>query len=443
MHLGLGAFARAHTAVYTEHAPGDEWGIAGFTGRTAAAAERLSAQDGLYHVLTRAADGDSAELITALVSAHDGARLDVLTAALAAPETSLVTITVTEAGYHLGPDGRLARAADVIAADTAALEHLLRAGPSDGASVSSMPGRMVLGLERRRRAHGGGLAIVSCDNLNGNGPATRAALTGLAGDVSSELRDWIDSAVTFVSTSVDRVTPATTPADVDAVEALTGYRDAAVVVTEPFSDWILSGGFPAGRPRWEEAGARFVDDIAPFERRKLWHLNGAHSLLAYAGRLAGHHTVAQAAGDPRLRPWVEQLWDEAGAALPDPDLDLDRYRAQVMRRFENPRIEHRLAQIAVDGSVKLRQRVLPVLAAARERGADGHAAGRAIAAWIGWLLRGDDPVADAAGPLLDAARRRATNQDPAPLLEVLDASLADDAATVGQVRAALYEMEKL
>jgi fructuronate reductase len=443
VHLGLGAFARAHTAVYTEHAPGDAWGIAGFTGRTAAAAERLSAQDGLYHVLTRAADGDSAELITALVSAHDGARLDVLSAALAAPETSLVTITVTEAGYHLGADGRLDRGADVIAADTAALEHLLRAGSLDGAAVSSMPGRMALGLERRRRAHGGGLAIVSCDNLNGNGPATRAALTDLAGDVSSELRDWIDSAVTFVSTSVDRVTPATTPADVNTVEALTGYRDAAVVVTEPFSDWILSGGFPAGRPRWEGAGARFVDDIAPFERRKLWHLNGAHSLLAYAGRLAGHATVAEAARDPRLRPWVEQLWDEAGAALPDPNLDLDRYRAQVMRRFENPRIEHRLAQIAVDGSVKLRQRVLPVLAAARERGADGHGAVRAIAAWVGWLLRGSDKVADAAGPRLDAARRRATHQDPAPLLEVLDPSLAGDTVAVAQVRAAFDEMEKL
>jgi fructuronate reductase len=303
---------------------------------------------------------------------------------------------------------------------------------------------MVLGLEQRRRRDGGGLAIVPCDNLNGNGLAVQGVLTDLARDVSPELCDWIDSTVTFVSTSVDRVTPAATPADLDAVAALTGYRDAAPVITEPFTDWILSGRFPAGRPRWEDAGARFVDDLAPFEQRKLWHLNAAHSLLAYAGRLAGHDTVAQAACDPRLRRWVEQLWDEAGAALAGhPDLDLEQYRAQVMRRFENPRIEHRLAQIAVDGSVKLRQRALPVLRAAREHGVDGSAAVRVVAAWIGWLLRGADPVVDPADRALDDARRRADRQNPAPLLAILDADLADDGHAVAQVRAALDEMEQL
>ena len=446
VHLGLGAFARAHSAAYTEHAnqasPGDEWGIAGFTGRTAAAADRLSTQDGLYHVLTRAADGDAVELITALVSAQDGARSDALTAAIAAPDTSLVTITVTEAGYHLGRDGRLDRDSDVIAADTVRLKQLLGSAVLDGPGPSSMPGRMVLGLEQRRRSHGGGLAIVPCDNLNGNGLAIQGVLTELAGDVAPELRDWIDSTVTFVSTSVDRVTPATTPADLDTVATLTGYRDAAPAVTEPFSDWILSGRFPAGRPRWEAAGARFVDDIAPFEQRKLWHLNGAHSLLAYAGRLAGHDTVAQAVLDPRLRRWVEQLWDEAGAALAgNPGLELEQYRAQVMQRFENPRIEHRLVQIAVDGSVKLRQRALPVLRAARERGADGSAAVGVVAAWVGWILNGADPVVDPAGRALDDAGRRASRQNPAPLLAILDADLADDAAAVAQVRAALDEME--
>jgi fructuronate reductase len=228
------------------------------------------------------------------------------------------------------------------------------------------------------------------------------------------------------------------------VATLTGYRDAAPAVTEPFSDWILSGRFPAGRPRWEAAGARFVEDIAPFEQRKLWHLNGAHSLLAYAGRLAGHDTVAQAARDPRLRHWVEQLWDEAGAALAgNPGLELEQYRAQVIQRFENPRIEHRLTQIAVDGSVKLRQRVLPVLRAVREPGAGGSAAVRVVAAWIGWVLRGADPVVDPAGRALNDARRRANRQNPAPLLAILDTDLADDDDVGAQVRAALDEMEQL
>ena len=188
--------------------------------------------------------------------------------------------------------------------------------------------------------------------------------------------------MTFVSTSIDRITPKTTPADVAAVAAATGWRDRSPVVTEPFHDWVLSGEFRAGRPAWEKAGARFVDDIDPFERRKLWLLNGSHTLLAYAGAARGHRTVAEAVGDPEVRSWVEQFWAEAVRHLPAEGLDLDAYRAALLDRFDNARIQHLLGQIGQDGTTKLRVRIAPVLRAERAAGRDGEAS-RACARRLG------------------------------------------------------------
>jgi fructuronate reductase len=185
---------------------------------------------------------------------------------------------------------------------------------------------------------------------------------------------------------------------------------------------------------------RFVGDIVPFEQRKLWLLNGAHSLLAYGGLLAGYRTVSEAMRDARLRAWVDELWGEAGRALPAAGLDLPGYRDQLCRRFGNPRIEHRLPQIAADGTAKLRQRVLPVLAAALRRGDDGHAATRVVAAWVAWLLHTDEPVVDPAAARLDEARRRASLRHPERLLEVLDARLATDGRVLTQLRAALDDV---
>ena len=173
----------------------------------------------------------------------------------------------------------------------------------------------MLALAARRAAGAGPLAVVCCDNLSNNGTVARNAVAGFAGAWDAGLAAWIDANISFVSTSVDRITPRTTDADLAAVEAACGYRDNSPVVAEPFSNWVLSGDFPAGRPRWEDAGAVFVADIEPYENRKLWLLNGAHSLLAYAGQLRGHTTVAQALADPLCLQAVESFWDEAEANL--------------------------------------------------------------------------------------------------------------------------------
>ncbi len=384
VHLGLGAFHRAHQAWYTAHAADAAgWGIAAFTGRTPAAALELAPQDGLFTLVVRSGDGDLHEVVGSVAEAWDGARLDRFVTLLAAPTTAVVTLTVTEKGYHLGPEGRPDASDPAVAADLA----LLRAVPdsdlaANAPAVTTALARLVLGLEARRRAGGAPIAVVPCDNLPANGPTVAAAVLALAGEVSPALAAWVGEHVSFVSTSVDRITPRTTDADRAGVRAATGYDDAAVVVTEPFTDWVLSGDFPAGRPAWETAGARFVDDVEPFERRKLWLLNGAHTLLALMGPEHGHATVAQAVGDPVLRDAVERLWDEACAHLPAEGLDLPGYREALLDRFANARIEHRLAQILLDTDQKLPIRIVPVAVAERAAGRSAAGCAAPIAAWV-------------------------------------------------------------
>ncbi|MBT2247267.1 mannitol dehydrogenase family protein [Arthrobacter sp. BHU FT2] len=382
VHLGLGAFHRSHQAWYTQHA-GDaaEWGIAAFTGRRPDAAESLSAQDGLYTVVERGDTGDTFELVGSIVEAVDGADAGRLAALISAAGTAVVTLTITEAAYGLGADGRLDGSAPGVLADL----QELRAG--EGGKPATPVGRLVQALAARKAAGAGPLAVVCCDNLSNNGTVARNAVVGMARAWDPALAAWIADGISFVSTSVDRITPRTTEADVDAVQEACGYYDNSPVVAEPFRNWVLSGSFPAGRPRWEDAGAVFVDEIEPYENRKLWLLNGAHSLLAYAGQLRGHATVAEALADPVCHAAVEHFWDEAeanlsGAAAHGADLQIPAYREQLLARFRNARIAHHLTQIAMDGSTKLRMRAVPVLTAERDGGRSGAGAAAMIAAWV-------------------------------------------------------------
>jgi fructuronate reductase len=235
--------------------------------------------------------------------------------------------------------------------------------------------RLARGLEARRRAGAGPIALVSCDNLPSNGKVLRRALLRL----DPGLDPGLDETVSFVSTSVDRITPRLTPAELEGLRAASGWDDAAPVVTEPFSDWVLDGAFPAGRPRWETAGARFVDDVEPFERRKLWLLNGAHTIFAASGPGRGHQTVAAAFADPYCRELVIGFWDEAARHLTDPSLDIPSYLAQLRQRFANPRIAHRLTDIADQAPAKVRVRLQPVLRAELAAGRSGAATLRALA----------------------------------------------------------------
>ena len=382
VHLGVGAFHRAHQAWYTAHAA-DDWGIAAFTGRSAGAADLLAPQDGLYTLVERGADRDSFEVVGSIAEVHPAAAFARYIELMAAAQTAVVTLTVTEAGYHLRPDGSLDLADPAVAADVLAL----RAGGRPRTPV----GRLVAGLARRRAGGAEALAVVSCDNLPGNGARLRAAVYALADAAETDLPA---DAASFVSTSVDRITPL--EVDTGAVERATGWHDATPVVTEPFADWTLSGTFPGGPPPPGAAGARVVDDITPFEQRKLLLLNGGHLLLAFQGLARGHETIADAVADPACGRDLERFWDEAARTV-GPQVDPDAYRTALRERFGNPRIAHRLDQIAVDTVTKLRLRVVPVIRAERAAGRDGAGALAIIAAWRDAIDRGVLPDQTACG----------------------------------------------
>lgn len=443
VHVGLGAFHRAHQAWYTANAAdAADWGIAAFTGRSSTVADQLAPQDGLYTLIERSDAGDSVTVIPSVVEAVDGANLGRFVELIAAPATSIVTLTITEAGYRLASDGQPDLSDEIMAADISWLRGALAAAelPDPDADADAAPrgtlGRLLLGLDARRRSGAGPITIVPCDNIPSNGEFVEQGLIALAALVNGPTAVWLRANVSFVSTSVDRITPRTTDEDVSTSARISGWLDAAPVVTEPFRDWVLSGSFPAGRPAWESAGARFVTDIEPFERRKLWLLNGAHSLLAYAGTLLGYETVSAAIGDPRLRTWVEELWDEAVRNLPVEGLELDAYRRDLRARFENSRIEHRLAQIATDGLTKLRVRVVDVARAERSAGRDAAGCARAIGAWVALLLSGRR-LADAQFAAVAAALGDGDRGAVQRLVALLDDALAQDADFVASVESAV------
>jgi fructuronate reductase len=435
VHLGLGAFHRSHQAWYTQHAPdAADWGIAAFTGRRPDAALALAAQDGLFTIIERSGTGDAFEVIGSIVEAVDGADVGRLCELVSAPETAVVTLTITEAAYGLAPDGSFDAGSPGVAGDLAMLAgNTGTAGNAGTAAAPTTPlGRLVLALAARRDAGAGPLAVVSCDNLSGNGDVARRAVVGLAEAWDGEVAAWIGENVSFVSTSVDRITPRTTDADVAEVEERCGYRDNSPVVAEPFRDWVLSGDFPAGRPRWEDAGAVVVDDIEPYENRKLWLLNGAHSLLAYAGQLRGHTTVAEALEDPPCREAVEAFWEEAAAHLHGDDLHIPEYLEALRGRFGNRRIAHHLSQIAADGTTKLRMRALPVLAAERSQGRSGAGSALMLAAWTDYVAEESEPQ----DPLSSAIRTANGLAGPArvaALLNLVSPRLSDDPQIVSLV----------
>ncbi|HET8594918.1 MAG TPA: mannitol dehydrogenase family protein, partial [Intrasporangium sp.] len=279
-----------------------------------------------------------------------------------------------------------------------------------------------------------------------NGEMVSRVVHDLARLVDESLVGWVDDNVAFVTTMVDRITPRTTDADREEVLRQTGIDDRETVPTEPFTEWVLAGDFPGGRPEWDAAGARFVDDVKPFEQRKLWLLNGSHSLMAYAGSILGHETVADAIADAEVLGWVEAWWDTAARHLSLPADDVTAYRQALLERFRNPQIRHLLAQIAADGSQKVPIRAVPVIRAELDQGRVAEGATRTVAAWIAHLRGHGAPVQDAhaddvmplgEGSPGDAVRRTLTwlgldpDAEDGRLAETVERQLTDLEARAG------------
>ena len=418
VHLGTGAFHRAHQAVYTDTAlaaSGGNWRIVGSSLRTRSASRQLNDQDGLYSVVTRDAAQEQIRVVGAIervIFAPDDPR--ALIEAIAMSETRILTLTVTEKGYCHDPAARtLDVTNEAIRSDLEAI-HL----------PASAPGFIVAGLRARRDRGGDPLTVMSCDNLPDNGSITRNVVLGMAQRVDPSLAHWIDDTVSFPSTMVDRITPATTDADREAVATSLGVTDRCPVVTEPFSQWVVEDRFAAGRPAWETGGAVLVDDVAPYEKMKLRLLNGSHSTIACLGCVAGFDYVHEVIGESLYRRLIRAMMDrEVTATLDEVDLDLDAYKDRLVDRFANPSLQHAVSQIAMDSSQKLPQRLLEPI---RERLAAGlpiDCLTLAVAAWMRYVggptetgapISVDDPLADEL-----AVVRRRHGSDPGALARAL------------------------
>jgi fructuronate reductase len=415
VHLGVGAFHRAHQAIYTEDAMAaageTTWGIHAVTQRSPRVAEQLAPQDGLYGVLTKGLDHGGAptasmRVIGALRDvSFPGEQTGAVLDRLAAPTTHVVTLTVTEKGYRRA-GGQLDLADDDVRADLAALSAELRTGRAEDAAARSAIGMLARGLARRALHDAGPMTVVICDNIVHNG----AMLEGLVADFltaadaprAEEVAAWVRTHVVFPSTMVDRIVPATTAEHRAEAQAISGVEDHGLVVAEPFTQWVIDDRFAGPRPAWERAGATLTDDVAPFEDAKLRILNGSHSYLAYRGAVLGHRTIAEAVSDPQLLADVTAFIDDdviPTLAAP-PGLDLSAYRDSVLERFANPATGHTTIQVAMDGSQKLPVRLLGTAADRLAGGAVPHQVARAVASWMVFVGRTadgdlvlDDPLA--------------------------------------------------
>jgi len=390
VHLGLGAFARAHLAAVNDDALDAgaplEWGIHGVSLRHAAVRDALLPQQGLYSLALRDASGTKTRIIGSVITcavAPEDPQSVVSTIAHA--DTRIVSLTVTEKGYCHDP---ATRALNFLHPDIA---HDL----ADALAPRSAIGLLVRGLQARRRP----LTLLCLDNLPANGDTLRGLVLAFTERVDAKLARWIERDCTFPNSMVDRIVPRITEADLAAAcEALGGIDDRAAVAAEPFLAWAVEDRFAAGRPDWSAGGAQFVERAEPFEKLKLRMLNGAHSAIAYLGVQAGWATVDAAIAQPALASFIDALLrDEVSPTLADelPGFDFAAYRTQLLQRFANPALAHRCAQIAMDGSQKLPQRLLNTVRDRLAAGAPIDRLGLALAAWVMHLRTQplDDPLA--------------------------------------------------
>jgi mannitol 2-dehydrogenase len=397
VHVGVGGFHRAHLALYTHRiaAGGSDWGIVGLglTPQDAGMRDVLERQDNLYTLVERGPGDPTVEVIGSIVGyvhAPPG-RDDAMTALVAAPSTTILSLTITEAGYGEPVDGQ----------------------PTAFDRIAS-----ALAVRREREA--GPLTILSCDNLPGNGAVARQAAMAAAARVGGDLSAWIQEQCTFPNSMVDRITPMTSDADRAWLRDVRGIDDGWPVVAEPFRQWVVEDAFAAGRPAWEDDGALFTDRVHDWELYKLRMLNAGHSSMAYLCALQGIVFVDEAMSTPAVRTYVEDLLlCEAVPTLTEiPGYPREDYVASVLERFQNTGVRDQIARLCIDGSAKFPTFLLPTIAAQLERGGPIDRGATALAGWARYL-----GVVDASAQSFDAsgdlARRHAAAAlaDPVAFLD--------------------------
>lgn len=389
VHIGVGGFYRAHQAVYLDDLlalPGHEqWGYCGvgLLPHDAAMRDAMQSQDGLYTVVERSAQGDTARVIGCVADylyAPDNPQ--AVLEKLADPATRIVSLTITEGGYYVnqGTGEFDAGHPDIVyelanpQAPRCSFGYLLAA----------------LGLRRAR-----GLApftIMSCDNLQNNGDVTRSMLLAFARLVDADLASWIEAGCAFPNSMVDRITPATTDEHRALVRNSFGIIDAWPVVCEPFRQWVIEDEFPHGRPAWELVGAQMTHDVLPYEKMKLRLLNASHQALCYIGMLLGYTYAHEAMADAGIRALVRRMMDSEVTPLLEEveGIDLASYKDTLIERFSNPAVRDQLARIGTEGSARIPKFVLPSVREARQQGGEIKLLAFTVACWFRYLEGHDE-----------------------------------------------------
>ncbi|PWJ57057.1 mannitol 2-dehydrogenase [Dyadobacter jejuensis] len=362
LHFGVGNFHRAHQAYYANELlmrhDHQDWGICGVSlmKTDAKIIEGLRAQNLNYTLTVCASNGDKRVhqigAITELLVGYEDPQAVI--AKIASKSIRIISLTITEGGYNLDKEtGEFILNNENISHD---LQH-----PNTPATVF---GFVAEGLRARMRQGNGGITILSCDNLQHNGHTAQKAFTSFIQAQDSELADWMSSHVTFPNSMVDRITPSTTPADIERLNQNSGIQDLVPVYCEDFIQWVIEDDFVAGRPAWDLVGVQFTDDVSAFENMKLSLLNASHTLLSYPSFLKGYRAVDQAMQDQDIRTFVQEFMDkDVTPYVPaPPDTDLTEYKQILIERFSNSAVSDQVSRLCFDGISKFPVYIMPTLA---------------------------------------------------------------------------------
>jgi mannitol 2-dehydrogenase len=446
VHIGVGGFHRAHQAMYLDRLMADgaalDWGVCGvgLLPHDRRMADVLAAQDHLYTLVLKHSDGRLEPRVVGSVVDYLFAPDDpeAVLAKMCDPAVRIVSLTVTEGGYHVHPVSGEFDAGDV------RVQHDL-----DLKAVPTIAfGYLTAALRRRRAAGVPPFTVMSCDNIQSNGTVAKTMLTAFARLQDPDLAEHIENEVAFPSSMVDRITPVTADADIAVLAEQFGVQDAWPVVSEPFTQWVLEDDFPSGRPPLEDAGVQIVDDVVPYELMKLRLLNAGHQSLGYLGRLAGYRYAHEAAQDPLFAEFLLGYMEREGSPtlLPVPGVDLDHYRHELIERFANPEVRDTLARLCAEASDRLPKWLLPVIRHNLADGGEIHRSALVVAAWARYAEGVDEqgePI-DVVDRLSDTLRAAAGRQREQPLafLENRDlfGDLVDDERFAAAYRRALNSL---
>ncbi|WP_045461361.1 mannitol dehydrogenase family protein [Vibrio hyugaensis] len=407
IHIGLGAFHRAHQALYTSELIDKEktlWSISSINlFGSVELIKELRQQDNVYAVLERGSNREQVKISKSIThSLHpllDG-REKVLET-LADVNTAIVSLTITEKGYCIEPSS------GTLDTNNPLIQDDLKSAQSPKSAIGYIVEALRLRKERQRPP----FTVMSCDNIQSNGDVARKAILGYAKLVDSELYEWIQDHVTFPNTMVDRIVPAVTPETLAYIESKLGYADHCAIACEPFRQWVIEDNFVNGRPNWNEVGAEFVEDVIPYEQMKLRMLNGSHSFLSYLGYLSGYKYISEVIDDKEfLKATLDFMLAEQAPTLNLPsEVNIEQYAKLLIERFSNNKLQHATSQIATDGSHKLPPRFCESLIYNRSKRIQTHWLELGIAAWMNYVIGTDDDgnsieVNDPLSPIFDSIK---------------------------------------